>query len=129
MRQKVVNLRNKCPDGIKEWYNLIQTNNRSHEVQIHELVVNGCIVSDQRQMVKEVMTFLEDIGGMNVPLINEDWRIESEQELQMMLKIVDGYCRDFRVKLGGDKSKVMSINGDETDRDNVEYWKSKDRKN
>ncbi|KAF2351139.1 hypothetical protein FHG87_018103 [Trinorchestia longiramus] len=71
MRQKVESLRNKGPDGIKEWYNLIQANNRSHEVQTHELVVNGCIVSDQRQMVKEVMTFLEDIGGMNVPLINE----------------------------------------------------------
>ncbi|KAF2352559.1 hypothetical protein FHG87_016685 [Trinorchestia longiramus] len=35
----------------------------------------------------------------------------------MMLKIVDGYSRDFKVKFGGDKSKVMVINGDETDRD------------
>ncbi|KAF2363654.1 Reverse transcriptase domain [Trinorchestia longiramus] len=41
---------------------------------------------------------------------------ESEQELQMMLEIVDGYSRDFKVKFGGDKSKVMVINGDETDR-------------
>ncbi|KAF2349183.1 hypothetical protein FHG87_020060 [Trinorchestia longiramus] len=30
---------------------------------------------------------------------------------------VDGYSRDFKVKFGGDKSKVMVINGDETDRD------------
>ncbi|KAF2350399.1 hypothetical protein FHG87_018844 [Trinorchestia longiramus] len=35
----------------------------------------------------------------------------------MMLEIVDGYSRDFKVKFGGDKSKVMVINGDETDRD------------
>ncbi|KAF2349168.1 Reverse transcriptase domain [Trinorchestia longiramus] len=42
---------------------------------------------------------------------------ESEQELQMMLKIVNGYSTDFKVKFGGDKSKVMVINGDETDRD------------
>ncbi|KAF2357451.1 hypothetical protein FHG87_011794 [Trinorchestia longiramus] len=33
-----------------------------------------------------------------------------------MLKIVDGYSRDFKVKFEGDKSKVMVINGDETDR-------------
>ncbi|KAF2348054.1 Reverse transcriptase domain [Trinorchestia longiramus] len=42
---------------------------------------------------------------------------KSEQELQMMLEIVDGYSRDFKVKFEGDKSKVMVINGDETDRD------------
>ncbi|KAF2344413.1 hypothetical protein FHG87_024831 [Trinorchestia longiramus] len=42
---------------------------------------------------------------------------ESEQELQMMLEIVNGYSTDFKVKFGGDKSKVMVINGDETDRD------------
>ncbi|KAF2344629.1 hypothetical protein FHG87_024613 [Trinorchestia longiramus] len=35
----------------------------------------------------------------------------------MMLEIVDGYSRDFKMKFGGDKSKVMVINGDETDRD------------
>ncbi|KAF2356543.1 Armadillo-type fold [Trinorchestia longiramus] len=35
----------------------------------------------------------------------------------MMLEIVDGYSRDFKVKFGGDKSKVMVINSDETDRD------------
>ncbi|KAF2343187.1 hypothetical protein FHG87_026057 [Trinorchestia longiramus] len=35
----------------------------------------------------------------------------------MMLEIVYGYSRDFKVKCGGDKSKVMVINGDETDRD------------
>ncbi|KAF2343393.1 hypothetical protein FHG87_025852 [Trinorchestia longiramus] len=34
-----------------------------------------------------------------------------------MLEIVDGYSRDFKVKFGGDKSKVMVINGDETDKD------------
>ncbi|KAF2351965.1 hypothetical protein FHG87_017282 [Trinorchestia longiramus] len=34
-----------------------------------------------------------------------------------MLEIVDEYSRDFKVKFGGDKSKVMVINGDETDRD------------
>ncbi|KAF2356773.1 hypothetical protein FHG87_012471 [Trinorchestia longiramus] len=35
----------------------------------------------------------------------------------MMLEIVDGYSKDFKVKFGGDKSKVMVINWDETDRD------------
>ncbi|KAF2356260.1 hypothetical protein FHG87_012988 [Trinorchestia longiramus] len=35
----------------------------------------------------------------------------------MILEIVDGYSRDFKVKFGGDKSKVMVINGGETDRD------------
>ncbi|KAF2354418.1 Tim10-like [Trinorchestia longiramus] len=34
-----------------------------------------------------------------------------------MLEIVDGYCRDFKVKFGGDKSKVMVMNGDVTERD------------
>ncbi|KAF2355254.1 hypothetical protein FHG87_013991 [Trinorchestia longiramus] len=34
-----------------------------------------------------------------------------------MLEIVDGYSRDFKVKFEGDKSKVMVINGDETNRD------------
>ncbi|KAF2348455.1 Methylmalonyl-CoA epimerase [Trinorchestia longiramus] len=34
-----------------------------------------------------------------------------------MLEIVNGYSRDFKVKFGGDKSKVMVINADETDRD------------
>ncbi|KAF2353095.1 hypothetical protein FHG87_016150 [Trinorchestia longiramus] len=48
-REKVENLRNKGPDGIKEWYNFIQGNNRSNEVQIHELVVDGCKVSDHRK--------------------------------------------------------------------------------
>ncbi|KAF2355928.1 Reverse transcriptase domain [Trinorchestia longiramus] len=70
-RQKVENLRNKGPDGIKEWYNFIQGNNRRNEVQIHELVV-GYEVSDQRQMVKAVVDFWEDIGGMNEPLIDEE---------------------------------------------------------
>ncbi|KAF2350079.1 hypothetical protein FHG87_019163 [Trinorchestia longiramus] len=28
----------------------------------------------------------------------------------MMLEIVDGYSRDFKVEFGGDKSKVMVIN-------------------
>ncbi|KAF2356550.1 hypothetical protein FHG87_012698 [Trinorchestia longiramus] len=32
-RQKVENIRNKGPDGIKEWYNFIQGNNRSNEVE------------------------------------------------------------------------------------------------
>ncbi|KAF2360092.1 Reverse transcriptase domain [Trinorchestia longiramus] len=41
---------------------------------------------------------------------------ELKQELQRMLEIVNGYSRDFKVKFGGDKSKVMVINGDETDR-------------
>ncbi|KAF2358161.1 hypothetical protein FHG87_011084 [Trinorchestia longiramus] len=45
-RQKVENIRNKGPDGIKEWYNFIQGINRSNEAQIHELVVDGCKVSD-----------------------------------------------------------------------------------
>ncbi|KAF2344832.1 hypothetical protein FHG87_024412 [Trinorchestia longiramus] len=71
-RQKVENLRNKGPDGIKEWYNFIQGNNRSNKVQIHELVVDGCKVSDHRQMVKAVVNFWEDIGGMNEPLIDEE---------------------------------------------------------
>ncbi|KAF2356570.1 Zinc finger CCHC-type [Trinorchestia longiramus] len=34
----------------KEWYNFIQGNNRGSEGQIHELVVEGCKVSDRRQM-------------------------------------------------------------------------------
>ncbi|KAF2365644.1 hypothetical protein FHG87_003589 [Trinorchestia longiramus] len=72
MRQKVENLRNKGPDGIKEWYNFIQGNNRSNEVKIHELVVDGCKVSDHRQMVKAVVDFWEVIGGMNEPLIDEE---------------------------------------------------------
>ncbi|KAF2353837.1 RNA polymerase alpha subunit [Trinorchestia longiramus] len=46
MRQKVENLKNKGPDGIKEWYNFIQGNNRSNEVPIHELVVDGCKMSN-----------------------------------------------------------------------------------
>ncbi|KAF2346225.1 Reverse transcriptase domain [Trinorchestia longiramus] len=46
---------------------------------------------------------------------------ESEQDLQRMLEIVDGYSKDFKVKFGGDKSKVMVINGDETDKDRVKY--------
>ncbi|KAF2346544.1 hypothetical protein FHG87_022701 [Trinorchestia longiramus] len=71
-RQKTENLRNKGPDGIKEWYNFIQGNNRSNEVQIHELVVDGYKVSDHRQMVKAVVDFWEDIGGMNEPLIDEE---------------------------------------------------------
>ncbi|KAF2344329.1 Reverse transcriptase domain [Trinorchestia longiramus] len=70
-RQKVENIRNKGPDGIKEWYNFIQGNNRSNEIQIHELVV-GCKVSDHGQMVKAVVDFWEDIGGMNKPLIDEE---------------------------------------------------------
>ncbi|KAF2345177.1 hypothetical protein FHG87_024067 [Trinorchestia longiramus] len=71
-RQKVENLRNKGPDGIKEWYNFIQGNKRSNEVQIHELVVDGCKVSDHKQMVKAVVDFWEDIGVMNEPLIDEE---------------------------------------------------------
>ncbi|KAF2347721.1 hypothetical protein FHG87_021523 [Trinorchestia longiramus] len=71
MRQKVENVKNKGPDGIKELYNFIQGKNRSNEVQIHELVVDGCKVSDQRQMVKAVVDFWEDIGGMNEPLIEK----------------------------------------------------------
>ncbi|KAF2343212.1 hypothetical protein FHG87_026032, partial [Trinorchestia longiramus] len=71
-RQKVENIRNKGPDGIKECYNFIQGNNRSNEVQIHELVVDGCKVSDHGQMVKAVVDFWEDIGGMNEPLIDEE---------------------------------------------------------
>ncbi|KAF2350605.1 Protein kinase domain [Trinorchestia longiramus] len=35
----------------------------------------------------------------------------------MLLEIVNGYSTDFKVKFGGDKSKVMVINGDEIDRD------------
>ncbi|KAF2356319.1 Reverse transcriptase domain [Trinorchestia longiramus] len=53
------------------------------------------------------LLYADDIGVVS----------ESEQELQMMLEIVDGYSRDFKIKFGGDKSKVMVINGDETDRD------------
>ncbi|KAF2346060.1 hypothetical protein FHG87_023187, partial [Trinorchestia longiramus] len=71
-RQKVENIRNKGPDGIKVWYNFIQGNNKSNEVQIHELVVDGCKVSDHGQMVKAVVDFWEDIGGMNEPLIDEE---------------------------------------------------------
>ncbi|KAF2347911.1 hypothetical protein FHG87_021334 [Trinorchestia longiramus] len=71
-RQKVENIRNKDPDGIKEWYSFIQGNNRSNEVQIHELVVDGCKVSDHGQIVKAVVDFWEDIGGMNEPLIDEE---------------------------------------------------------
>ncbi|KAF2352810.1 hypothetical protein FHG87_016437 [Trinorchestia longiramus] len=72
MRQKVGNHKNKGPHGIKEWYNFIQGHNRSHGVQIHELVVDGCEVSDHRQMVKAVVDFYEDVSGMNVPLIDEE---------------------------------------------------------
>ncbi|KAF2343223.1 hypothetical protein FHG87_026021 [Trinorchestia longiramus] len=72
MRQKVENIRNKGPDGIKEWYNFIQGNNKSNEVQIHELVVDGCKVSDHGQIVKAVVDFWEDIGGMDEPLIDEE---------------------------------------------------------
>ncbi|KAF2355533.1 hypothetical protein FHG87_013709 [Trinorchestia longiramus] len=61
-RQKVENLRNKGPDGIKEWYNFIQGNNRNNEVQIHELVVDGCKVSDHGQMVKAVVDFWDGRG-------------------------------------------------------------------
>ncbi|KAF2357839.1 Reverse transcriptase RNA-dependent DNA polymerase, partial [Trinorchestia longiramus] len=43
--------------------------------------------------------------------------VRFESELQMILEIVDGYSRDFKVKFVGDKSKVIVINGDETDRD------------
>ncbi|KAF2349462.1 Reverse transcriptase domain [Trinorchestia longiramus] len=71
-RQKVENIRNKGPDGIKEWYHFIQGNNRSNEVQIHELVVDGCKMSDHGQMVKAVVDFWEDIGGMNESLIDEE---------------------------------------------------------
>ncbi|KAF2345059.1 hypothetical protein FHG87_024185 [Trinorchestia longiramus] len=70
-RQKVENIRNKGADGIKEWYNFIQGNNRSNEV-FHELVVDGCKVSDHGQMVMAVGDFWEDIGGMNEPLIDEE---------------------------------------------------------
>ncbi|KAF2347002.1 Reverse transcriptase domain [Trinorchestia longiramus] len=72
MRQKVENLRNISPDGIEEWYNFIQVNNRINEVQIHELVDDGCKVSDQRQTMKAVVDFWEDIGGMNEPLMDEE---------------------------------------------------------
>ncbi|KAF2345132.1 hypothetical protein FHG87_024112 [Trinorchestia longiramus] len=76
MRQNVENIRNKGPDGIKEWHNFIQVmlqvNNRSNEVQLHELVVDGCKVSDLGQMVKAVVDFWEDIGGMNEPFIDEE---------------------------------------------------------
>ncbi|KAF2359990.1 Isoprenylcysteine carboxyl methyltransferase [Trinorchestia longiramus] len=71
-RQEVENHRNKGPDGIREWYNFIQGNNRSNEVQIHELVVDGCKMSDHKQMVKAVVDFWEDIGGMNEPLIDHE---------------------------------------------------------
>ncbi|KAF2343230.1 hypothetical protein FHG87_026014 [Trinorchestia longiramus] len=71
-RQKVENIRNKVPDGMKEWYNFIQGNNRSNEAQIHELVVGGCKVSVHGQMVKAVVDFWEDIGGVNEPLIDEE---------------------------------------------------------
>ena len=33
-----------------------------------------------------------------------------------MLEIVNGYSKDFKVKFGGDKSKVMVINGNENGR-------------
>ncbi|KAF2348245.1 hypothetical protein FHG87_021000 [Trinorchestia longiramus] len=35
----------------------------------------------------------------------------------MMLEIEYGYSKDFKVKFGGDKSRVMVINADETDSD------------
>ncbi|KAF2345155.1 hypothetical protein FHG87_024088 [Trinorchestia longiramus] len=71
-KQKVENLRNKGPDQIKEWYNFIQGNNRSNDVQIHELVVDRCKLSDQKQMVKAVVDIWENISGMNEPLIDEE---------------------------------------------------------
>ncbi|KAF2357798.1 hypothetical protein FHG87_011444 [Trinorchestia longiramus] len=71
-RQKVENLRNKGPDGIKEWYNFIKGINISNEAQIHELVVDGCKVSDQRQMGRVIVNFWDDIGGMNEPLMDEE---------------------------------------------------------
>ncbi|KAF2344266.1 hypothetical protein FHG87_024978 [Trinorchestia longiramus] len=71
-RQKVEDHKNKDPDGIKEWYNFIQDNNISNEVQTQQLVVDGCKISDQIQIVKVVVDFWEDIVGMNLPLIDEE---------------------------------------------------------
>ncbi|KAF2350296.1 hypothetical protein FHG87_018947 [Trinorchestia longiramus] len=61
-------LKNRGSDRIKKGHNFIQGNNRDNEVQINELVIDGCKVSDRRQMVKAVVAFWEDIGGTNEPL-------------------------------------------------------------
>ncbi|KAF2367559.1 hypothetical protein FHG87_001695 [Trinorchestia longiramus] len=68
------------------------------------------VVEGQRVMGEDQNGFRKDKRG-------EDKICESEEELQRILEIVDGYSRDCKVKFGGDKSKVMVINGDETDRD------------
>ncbi|KAF2356205.1 hypothetical protein FHG87_013043 [Trinorchestia longiramus] len=53
------------------------------------------------------------------------------EEQRIMREEQNGFRRDrhgkdnlFVVKFGGDRSKVMAINGDETERDRVEYWRS-----
>ncbi|KAF2348116.1 hypothetical protein FHG87_021130 [Trinorchestia longiramus] len=80
-REKDKNLRNKGPDGIKEGYNFIQANNRSNKVQIHELVVNGCKVSDERQMVKATVALwatLIDEEPVTLLIGEYDLKIEVE---------------------------------------------------
>jgi hypothetical protein len=100
-RIQIDKLKEKGPDGIKDWYKFIQGNNRCKEVNVHEFLVNGHTVSERLQMVKAVEEFWEDIGGMNeqgiaVNVVNlqiseYDLQIEGEitcEEIESFLKKV-----------------------------------------
>lgn len=42
---------------------------------------------------------------------------ESAEELQELLYVVNGYGRDFGVKFSNEKSKIMTVNRSEGERD------------
>ncbi|KAF2343671.1 hypothetical protein FHG87_025573 [Trinorchestia longiramus] len=99
-------------DGIKEWYHFTKGIMRSSEMQIYELVVGGCKLSDGVRMMKAVVDFWVDIGGMNESLVDEesvDLQI-GEYELQIEKEIT---CEEIEKSLekvnSGKASSVMKF--------------------
>ncbi|KAF2349327.1 hypothetical protein FHG87_019916 [Trinorchestia longiramus] len=72
---------------------------------IHELVVGGCIFSDRVQKVNAVLKLLEDIGGMNEPLIDDkpvalqigefDLQVEDEITLHALHVYYHDHCYEM----------------------------------
>ncbi|KAF2353326.1 hypothetical protein FHG87_015922 [Trinorchestia longiramus] len=74
----------------------------------------GILNERMKHVVEEQIIMGEEQNGFRRDRRGED---NLFVDLQRMLEIVGGYSSDFKVKFGEDISKVMVINGDETDRD------------
>ncbi|KAF2343922.1 Reverse transcriptase domain [Trinorchestia longiramus] len=106
-RQKVENIRNKGPDGIEEWYNFKQGNNRSNEVQIHELVVDGC--KGGHKNMKELKNYrpialADTVSKIFCGILNERMKHVVEEQ-GVMGEEENGFRRDRR---GEDNLFVVS---------------------